>query len=174
VLVIGVGNALRHDDGVGLEAVRRMRSLLCAAGGAGERRAGPADGGVAIETREHEGDPLGLLESWDGARAVVLLDAIHGASPPGSVHRFDASSTPLPADLAGSSSTHAVGVAEAIELARALGRLPRTLVVYGVVGARFDAGGGLSEEVRAALGQLAETVLSEAGGLASQPHGEAR
>jgi len=166
VLVIGIGNPLRHDDAVGLEAVRRMRPLM--------RAAGPRWRGVAIETCEHEGEPLGLLESWEGAGAVVLVDAIHGESQAGTVRRFDASSTPVPADLAGSTSTHAVGVAEAIELARALGRLPRRIVVYGVAGARFDAGGGLSDEVLAALGPLTEAVLRDARMLASPPQGSAR
>jgi len=155
VLVIGVGNELRHDDAAGLEVARRARELD------GQHRPGAA----RIEFREHEGETLGLLAAWEGAGAVVLADAVHGGGAVGAIHRFDASSRPLPARLEGSSSTHAIGVADAIELGRELGRLPTRVVVYGVTGGRFDAGSGLSDGVREALEVLARRVLEEARGL---------
>ena len=55
-------------------------------------------------------------------------------------------------------STHALGVAEAIELGRALGRLPRRLLVFGIEGGSFDAGAGLSPEVERAVGQLTDEL----------------
>jgi len=147
VLVIGVGNDLRHDDAAGLEVARCVRA-----------RAGAAGVGV----REQEGETLGLLEQWGGTGAVVLVDAIRSGAPAGAIRRIDLSDAPLPADLSSSSSTHAVGIGEAIELARVLGRLPRTVVLYGIEGARFDAGAGLSPEVSSAIDALAEAVLGEA------------
>ncbi len=154
VLVVGVGNELRHDDAAGLEVARLARAMAAPA-----LRAASCP---AIAFHEHEGEPLGLLDAWERAGAVVLADAIHGAGPVGAVHRFDASSAPLPALLEGSSSTHAIGVAEAIELGRALGRLPRAVVVYGVTGCRFDAGRGLSPDLQEAVEPLARRVLGEA------------
>ena len=151
VMVIGVGNALRHDDGAGLVVARR----LCA------RR-----GGVPIVVREHEGETLALLDLWAGSDAVVLVDAIRSGARPGTIHRFDASERPLPRELRGSSSTHAVGIGEAIELARSLQRLPRRVLVLGVEGRRFDAGVGLSAEVEAGVDSLADVVLGEARALA--------
>jgi len=151
VMVIGVGNALRHDDGAGLVVARRLRA----------RR-----GGVSIPVREHEGEPLALLDLWAGSDAVVLVDAIRSGATPGTIHRFDASEEPLPSELRGSSSTHAVGIGEAIELARSLQRLPRRVLVLGVEGRRFDAGAGLSAEVEAGLDGLADLVLGEARALA--------
>jgi hydrogenase maturation protease len=64
--------------------------------------------------------------------------------------------------LRGSSSTHAVGVGEAIELARTLHRLPRRVILFGVEGHSFAAGSGLSAEVEAITGALLDAVLSEA------------
>ena len=58
-------------------------------------------------------------------------------------------------------STHAFGAAEAIELARVLGRLPRRLIVVGIEGARFDAGVGLSPEVAAAVEDVARRGLDD-------------
>jgi hydrogenase maturation protease len=151
VVVIGVGNWLRHDDAAGLEIAQRLRSRANAAG---------------IAVREHEGETLGLLEQWDGVDGVILVDATHSGAPAGTIHRVDASSQPIPAGLSSSSSTHAVGVGEAIELARSLGRLPRRVVLYGVEGCRFDAGSGISGEVQAVIAALADTVLREARELA--------
>lgn len=163
VVVIGVGNALRRDDGAGLEVARRLRAAI-------ERRprahAAVEDthADAAIAVLEYEGEPLGLLELWQGARATVLVDAIHSGAAPGTIHRVDASREPIPAPLRGSSSTHAVGVGEAIELARTLRRLPARVIVYGVEGACFNAGDGLSEDVAGVIDSLAERVLSEARG----------
>ncbi|MFI4984582.1 MAG: hydrogenase maturation protease [Solirubrobacterales bacterium] len=151
VLVIGVGNSLRHDDATGLEIARRLRART---------------EGTGIAVHEHEGETLALLDIWEGADAVVLVDAIRSGATPGTIHRFDATSTAIPVRLRGSSSTHAVGVGEAIELARALHRLPRRVVLFGAEGHSFAAGSGLSAEVEAITGQLLDAVLSEARELA--------
>ena len=98
-LVIGVGNPWRGDDGAGIEVARRV-------------------GGIAFE-----GDGTGLVELWAGAEDAVVVDAAASGAAPGTVHRFDAAAGPLPARSL-RSSTHHFGVADAIELARALDRLP--------------------------------------------------
>jgi len=153
VVVIGLGNALRHDDAAGLEIARRLR-------------AGRQNAGIAVY--EHEGETLALLDIWQSARAAVLVDTIRSGAPPGTIQRFDATSAPIPAQLQSSCSTHAFGLAEAIELARALHRLPERVVLIGIEGRRFDAGLGLSEEVRAMVGRLLEDVSSEARQLAGE------
>jgi hydrogenase maturation protease len=152
VLVIGVGNELRHDDGAGVEVAR---SLLDRA-----RRAG-------IEVCETQGEPIGLLETWHARDAVVLVDTMRSGAPPGTICRLDASHQPLPARLRGASSTHAFALDEAIELGRALGRLPRRVIVYAVEGRIFEAGVGLSDELDAIVPALADAVLREASGLAT-------
>ncbi len=153
VVVLGIGNALRGDDAAGLQVARRVRSLLESA---------PAPPGPQIAVLEHEREPLGLIDRWQGCSAAVLIDAIRSGAAPGTTHRIDVSATPIPAPLGSSSSTHAVGLGEAIELARALGRLPATIVVYGVEGASFDSGSALSGPVGAAVPALAEAVAREA------------
>jgi len=161
VLVVGVGNELRHDDAAGLEVARRARAMVPPGSGGGAGR--------AIAFREHEGETLALLEAWEGAAAVILADALHGGGTVGTMHRFDASSGPLPAFPGGSSSTHAIGVADAIELGRVLGRLPSRVIVYGVTGRRFEAGRGLSPELPEAIETVARRVLAEARRLAARP-----
>jgi len=161
VLVVGVGNELRHDDAAGLEVARRARAMARPGS-----RGGPAP---AIGFREHEGETLALLAAWEGAGAVVIADALHGGGPVGALHRFDASRGPLPARLESSSSTHAIGVADAIELGRVLGRLPPRVVVYGVTGGCFDAGRGLSPQLQDVIDVVARRVLEEARRLAGRP-----
>jgi hydrogenase maturation protease len=148
VLVIGVGNALRGDDAAGLAVARQVRAV--------------APAGITV--LEHGGEPASLLELWEGARAAVVVDAIASGAVPGSVRRIDARQTPLPVALAGA-STHGIGVAEAIELGRALDRLPDRLVLFCVEGEDFGPHEGLVPEVERALGAIAEAVAAEAAAL---------
>lgn len=143
-VVIGVGNALRGDDGVGLAVASSLR--------------GRVPDGVAVIPCEQE--PSRLLDAWQGARAAIVVDAAASGCEPGRVHRFDASETAVPTGVF-RSSTHAFGVGDAIELARALGRLPRRVVVYGVEGGDFGAGEGLTTPVRGAVEEVAGSVLED-------------
>ena len=143
-VVVGVGNAFRGDDGVGLAVVERLRGAV------------PA--GVEILTCEQEASRV--IDAIEGREAAVLVDASSLGAAPGTIHRFDASAEPIPA-RSFRSSTHAFGVGEAIELARALGKLPGTVVVYGVEGGEFSAGEGLSPAVAAAVEPAANAVMGE-------------
>jgi hydrogenase maturation protease len=155
VIVIGVGNDLRGDDAAGLEVARRCRALL----------ADVPD----IRVQEFEGEAIGLLDVWDGADAVVLIDAVRSSgAPAGTVHRFDVARDPVPALFARSSS-HAIGIGEVIELARRLGRLPSSVILIGIEGARFAAGRGMGESVAGALDVLAGRAVSEARALLAPP-----
>jgi hydrogenase maturation protease len=80
----------------------------------------------------------------------------------GNAYRGDdaAGLAPLPAGVF-RSSTHAFGVGDAVELARALGRLPRRVVVYGVEGAGFESGAPLSPAVAAAVDDVVSRLEEE-------------
>jgi len=147
VLVIGLGNELRGDDGAGIEVARRLRGLAAEAG---------------IDVRAQQGEPAGLIDAWSGRKAVVVVDTMRSGAEPGTICRFDASCEPLPAQLRGSSSTHALSLAEAIELARALEQLPPRAVVFAIEGQRFETGAALSDEVRAVIPKVAGMVLDAA------------
>jgi hydrogenase maturation protease len=144
MLVAGVGNLDRGDDGVGPAVADRLRGRV------------PA--GVRI--LERNSDVLALIEEWNGCFAVVLVDAAAPVSRPGRIHRLDLTSRPLSVGLA-RSSTHAFGVAEAVELARSLDRLPGQLIAYLVEGERFEIGASLSPGVAEAVDRVAERILVE-------------
>jgi hydrogenase maturation protease len=144
VRVIGIGNPLRGDDAIGLLVARRVREL-----------AGPD-----VEVMELEGEPARLIDAWEGTPLAVVVDAVKSDATEGTVMRFDATADPLPHSLS-ASSTHALGLGDAIEIARALDRLPEHLIVVGIESARFQAGSGLSPAVGAAIDPAAEAVLGE-------------
>jgi hydrogenase maturation protease len=142
--VICVGNAFRGDDSAGLEVAKLLQGTLP----------------EGAEVLERESEPTALMDAWERAEAVWLVDAVSSGAPSGTVHRINAGEEELPAGLF-RASTHAFGLAEAVELARALGRLPGHTVVFGIEGARFEAGDELSPEVAAAVPGVAESVREE-------------
>jgi hydrogenase maturation protease len=115
---------------------------------------------AGVELSEREGEPTALIDAWEGAAALWLVDAVSSGAEAGTVHRLDASERELPAELF-RGSTHHVGLAEAVELARALGRLPRQTVVYGVEGGSFEVGDELTPAVAAAVERVADAVREE-------------
>jgi len=108
----------------------------------------------------HEGEPVSLIDTWDRARAVYLVDAVSSGGEPGSIYRFDATAQPLGAQFS-CRGTHAFGVAETIELSRALGRLPLQLIGYGIEGRSFGPGVGLSPDARRAVSIASARLLKE-------------
>ena len=144
--LIGIGNHFRRDDAAGLEVVRRLRLAH-------------PPGVILIE---QEGEPASLIEAWSTVEESLVVDAISSGSEPGRLHRFDVTDAPLPAEIF-NVSTHALGLPEAVELARELGRLPR-LVVYGIEGETFEAGEGLSDPVQKTVEKLVIDLYHELSG----------
>ena len=131
-MLIGIGNSFRGDDAAGI-------------------RVAEAAGGIALESP----DAAELLSSWDGAEDLTVVDAVCSGQAPGTIHRLDATDRPLPADLFTSDSHH-FGLAQAIELARALHRLPKRIQVYGIEAQNLGYQQAVSPEVQAAIDVLAK------------------
>jgi hydrogenase maturation protease len=152
VLVVGVGNRYRRDDGAGLAAAARLAEAARA----------------PVALLDEIGDGTDLLDVWRDADTVIVLDAMHSGAAPGTIRRLDAGTEDGAADVAAmlgggraGGSTHGLGVAEAVALARTLGRLPRRLVIIGIEGARFDAGLDLSPQVARGLDEAVRVGLEE-------------
>jgi hydrogenase maturation protease len=143
-VVIGVGNPDRGDDLAGRAVARR----LCGALPAGVRVA------------ESDGEATALIDRFDGAASAYLVDACVSGGAAGTVRRFDVVEAPLPQDLFGV-STHGFGLAQAIELARALGQLPPRCVVYAIEGGSFEAGAPITAPVAGAVSEVAERLRAE-------------
>ena len=145
--IIGCGTDHRGDDAAGLVVVRRLSE-------------------IGVEAYEHSGDGVALMERWQGADAVVLIDAVVGHGPLGSLAIWDGSKVPM-SDNVFRSSTHGVGIAEAVKLARALDRMPSRLWICGVEGHQFELGTGLSPEVAKTVERLALRLSSACSAIAS-------
>lgn len=144
IRIIGLGNEFRGDDAVGLLAARQLQRVI----------------GDRAEVIEAEMAGVELLELMKGVQVVLLLDAVSSGKTPGVIHRFDASAGPIAPELF-PQSTHAVGVADALELARTLGVLPHKAIVYGVEVSDTGMGHPLSPHVDRALNEVVGRVLKE-------------
>ena len=144
-LIIGIGNPLRCDDGAGPAVVQRLLEQALP---------------LNVKLIQHHGEGASLIDAWQGYRRVILMDATRSGAAVGSVQRFDAAQIELPRGLF-SYSSHLFGVAEAVELARSLARLPDELIIYGIAGAVFDYGEDLSPEVAVAVVSVASRIRAE-------------
>jgi hydrogenase maturation protease len=136
-LVVGIGNAWRGDDAAGPVVAERVRQLA-----------------PRIEVAMLDGDASALLELWHGHEEVALVDAACSGARPGALRELGPRDPALPATSL-RSSTHAFGVAEAVALAAALGRLPARLEIFAVEGERYALGAPLSPAVARTVDLLA-------------------
>lgn len=142
-VVIGVGNDYRRDDGVGPAVAARVGRL------------GLPDVRVVVT----DGEPSRLLDAWAGVDVAVVVDAAVLRDPtPGRVHRLPVEGIPGGATTG---SSHGLGIPEAVELGRALDRLPEHLVFYTVEVGETGYGTGLTDPVVAAVPTVVAAVLSE-------------
>ncbi|MGC9669768.1 hydrogenase maturation protease [Planosporangium sp. 12N6] len=140
MIVIGVGNPYRRDDGIGPYVIERLR----------ER--GATDEVLAASA----GETTELIDLWDGQDLAVVVDAVRAApAHPGRIHRLTVADPP-PAERC--RAAHGLDLGDAVELARVLGRLPRRLALYTVEAADIDYGVGLTPAVVEAAGYLTDEI----------------
>ena len=148
VVVIGVGNEFRRDDGAGPAVVGRLRDL------------GPS----GVELVITDGEPTRLIEAWTGAALAVVVDAVRASPPhPGRAHRFVVDRPGVGAGRAASS--HGFGFDDTIALAVALDRMPGRLIVHAIEAADLTQGTGLTPAVAAAVDTVAAAILDDLGSL---------
>ncbi len=146
VLVVGVGNDDRGDDGVGPRTARLLA----------EAWSGEPPPGVRVVA--WTGDPLGLMDLWAGVERLVLIDAVVSGAAAGTCRRYGGDA-PFRAEAG--ASTHGFGLAEVLALARALDAAPATVEVWGIEGVAFGAGVGMTPAVAEAVQTLAVQLRRE-------------
>lgn len=149
-LILGIGNKLRNDDGVGIVTIELIRNLL---------QTLDTDTQQLVDIQHAHGEGTELMFIWQEYDSVVVVDAVRALNRPGYIHRLDANENQIPSDLF-HYSTHAFSLAEAIELARSLHQLPASLVVYGIEGEDFGYGERLTLEVSVASWQVCQEILT--------------
>ena len=139
-LVIGIGNILLRDEGVGVRVVMEL-----------ERRVAQGHLAAPPGTRFVDGGTLGLelLPMLTDASALVLVDAVNLGGPPGTVSVLRGEE--IEGTLAGHVSPHQVGVADLVAAARLMGVMPRDSSLVGIQPAAIDIGLDLTPQVEAAV-----------------------
>ena len=140
-IVIGVGNRDRGDDAAGPIVCDRLRDR---------------PGLSPPRTFVCEGSILDLALHWDRDDHVIIVDAMQPGAEPGRVVAVDATVEPLP--IPGAVSTHEIDVAAAIELARAIGRMPSRLLLIGIEAEQTEWCTPPSPAVEAAIDSVVDLV----------------
>ena len=145
-LILGVGNILLRDEGVGVRVVQAMEQIGL-----------PPD----VELFDGATAGLDLLNVLAGRRQVIVIDAIEGHSEPGTVLRL------TPDDLVPrtgqSISLHEIGVLETLSVAKQLGIAPQDVIVFGVKPQEVGCGLDLSPGIARLVPGIIELVLRELG-----------
>ncbi len=154
MIVIGIGNPNRGDDAAGRVVAQRLRA---------------AEPPPDIEIAELDGETTSLLALLERTDRAIVIDACVSNHSPGTIHRFDVSNRPLP-QATFNVSTHGLGLAEAIELARVLGQLPSPCVVYAIEAESVEPGMPLSPQVEAATHIVGERIRTELAAMEDRQH----
>ncbi len=144
-LILGLGNPLRGDDGVGVYVVQELETRALSEG---------------VELVDGGTQGLGIIPLLEGRQRVILVDAADVGRSPGEFVRFGLDEGRLLGEdrhLA----IHYAGLRDALLLAQALKMLPPEVIIYGVqpVSTQWDS--ALSPQVEAILPKLVEAVLAE-------------
>jgi hydrogenase maturation protease len=143
IVVIGIGNSYRSDDGVGIAAAAALNDLALP--------------GVHVVTGIVE--PMSLLEAWSGARLAVVIDAaVATPSVPGRIRRCALGDAVAAAE---GLSSHGVDIGRTHALGQALGRVPDALVVFTIEVAETGHGIGLTPQVASAVPEIVDMVVAE-------------
>ena len=144
IIFIGVGNEYRQDDGVGILIARQLGLLHL----------------PSARVAETPRDTTDMMNLWQGADIVFVFDAVYSGGTAGAVYRLEPVKEPFAVDLF-QLSTHALGIAEAVELSRVLNQLPAELILYGIEGKNFGQGQGLSLPCKRSALKVVQRVLDE-------------
>jgi hydrogenase maturation protease len=145
MVVLGVGNLIMSDEGVGVRVVQQLEhdpylpaGTVCIDGG----------------TSTHE-----LLADLEDLDLLVIVDAVSADAPPGTVVRLEGAT--IPSSFSNELSPHQHGINDLLATLHLLGRAPQRVVLLGVVPECIALGMGLSPSVSAAVPDLCVQVAEE-------------
>jgi hydrogenase maturation protease len=143
-LVLGLGNLVHADDGLGVHAIGRLQ----------------CDARVPHDVRLLDGGTqgLGLLHHLSGLRRLLVIDAIDAGEPSGTLLRFEGKALH---GLPGKASVHQLGFADLMVALQLLGDSPGEIVVLGVQPESTDWSAELTPRVEKALAPLVDCVIAQ-------------
>jgi hydrogenase maturation protease len=142
-LVLGLGNTLFKDDGLGVRAIDRLK-----------------DANLSVEIRNGATLGLGLFEILKSAEKTIVVDAVEMGKAPGTVARFTTLEVlSLPASQ--NFSLHEIGLLEVLKIGKSLNEEFNNVIIIGVQPKDIAPGEGLSEEVEGAVLEVLEMIRKE-------------
>lgn len=145
VAVVGVGNLLLSDEGLGVRAVQRLMENY-----------EPPEG---VELIDGGTLGIGLLYHLDGVERLLILDAVRGGGTPGTIYRFEKEE--VKTYLREKVSAHDTGIQDILGVLDLLGRSPKEVVLIGMEPKTLEVGDELSPEVEGKIGLLVEAALDQ-------------
>jgi len=146
ILILGVGNLIMSDEGVGVHIANRMMEM---------------DLPPHVHVVEGGTDGFGLMNVIQEADRMILIDAVKGGGEPGSIYRFDIEDCPADANIF-KTSVHQISILEVITLSGLIGSTPKTTII-GVEPKSLEMGMELSPEIEAKIPRVIRMALDEAG-----------
>lgn len=145
ILVLGVGNELLSDEGIGIHTVKQINKMNIF----------PPE----IEVFEGGTDGFGLINLIIETDFLVVVDCLKGGNEPGTLYKFDVEDAPNSPDIF-KTSFHQIGILEVINLSSLIGKTPKTTVI-GVEPKSIATGMTLSPEIEAKIPRIIELVQNE-------------
>ena len=152
VLILGVGNLLLRDEGIGVHVVQALSEEEL-----------PVD----VEVVDAGTSALDVLTRIEPVEKMIVVDAVRGGSAPGTIYRFTPEEVQVESGV--EASLHEIGLMDALNAAKMLGSAPKMTVIIGVEPAAIEWGTELSAEVGARIPEVLERVRAEL-----QDHGDMR
>ncbi len=144
IIILGIGNPFRGDDAAGFAVIDRLEGKVKA----------------SVDLKKQRGDVSELLDVFAGYKTVYIVDACCADAAAGTWERIDGQLQPLPAENT-QTSTHGLGVSQAMAIAKNLGSLPAKLIIYGINGDNFTMNDAMTPAVAQAVEKVAEALLQE-------------
>jgi hydrogenase maturation protease len=144
ILVLGIGNILLRDEGVGVHVVEYLQKQSM------PPNVDVLDGGTA---------GFDLLDIISDRRVIILIDAIDAGHPPATIVRFTPEDLQAPNDP--QLSVHNIDFAQALKMAAMLRCAPQKVIIFGVQPQTVEPGLSLTESIARLVPHIAGLVLDE-------------
>ena len=145
VLILGVGSILMMDEGIGIRAIEELQ----------KRCRFPEN----VELLDGGTSGIELLSYISGKDYLIIVDAIKGGHPPGTVLKIEGEDAP--AKFMTRISPHQLGISDLLAAATLTDEIPKKVVLFGIEPKEIKMGIGLSDEVKANLGRLVEVIVQD-------------
>jgi len=144
VAVVGVGNLLMKDEGVGVHILEYLAKKGI------PENVSLFDAGTAFSE---------IISEMEGYEKLIIVDAVHGGGKPGTVYCFEIEDVQTRKGFF--LSLHDVGVIEALQMERLIGKIPERIIFMGIEPFKVEPGMELSPEIMAGMEKLLEMIFKE-------------